>query len=101
MVVDRDHQRPAHQRGLDADTYGTRGCPDDIQERAFRPAWRAHVSPRAALFELGELTDQLRDLEQQIAQNLQLARTAGVSWTQVGRAVGLSKQGAQQRWGRH
>lgn len=29
-----------------------------------------------------------------------VVRTGGASWTQVGRAASLSKQGAQQRWGR-
>jgi len=36
-----------------------------------------------------------------IAENVLLARTAGVSWIQVGRAANLSKRGAHQRWGQH
>ena len=79
--------------------YGTRDCREDVEDRVFLPAWAAHVAPHVALFELDEMTDQLRDLEQRIAEKVQLARSAGASWTQVGRAAGLSKQGAQQRWG--
>ncbi|MGZ4543082.1 MAG: hypothetical protein ACXVXI_08140 [Mycobacteriaceae bacterium] len=47
----------------------------------------------------GELTEQLRTLEQRVGEKVQLARTAGASWAQIGRQAGLSKQGAQQRWG--
>jgi hypothetical protein len=68
-------------------------------EEAFAREWSAHVAPFAALADLDEMTDQLRDLEQRIAEKVQLARAGGASWTQVGRAAGLSKQGAQQRWG--
>jgi hypothetical protein len=45
------------------------------------------------------MSDQLRELEQRITEKVQLARIAGASWTQVGRAAALSKQGAQPRWG--
>ncbi len=54
--------------------------------------------PFAALTDLEQLVDQLRDVETRIAETVRLARTGGASWTQVGRAAGLSKQGAQQRW---
>jgi len=88
-----------HLPAYDDTTDGARDCPETVEERDFYPAWAAHVAPHAALSELDEMTDQLRDLEQQIAQKVLLARTGGASWTQIGRAAGLSKQGAQQRWG--
>lgn len=76
-----------------------RDCPEDIQERDFFPAWEAHVAPFAALTDLEELLEQLHTVETLIAGKVALARTGGASWTQVGRATGVSKQGAQQRWG--
>ncbi len=88
-------QLPAYTDGK----HHTRDCPADVEDRVFAPAWKAHVAPHLALFDLEEMTDQLRSLEQRVVQKVQLARTAGASWTQVGRAAGLSKQGAQQRWG--
>jgi hypothetical protein len=30
---------------------------------------------------------------------VRLARSAGATWTDIGRETGLSRQGAQQRWG--
>lgn len=79
--------------------YGTRDCPESLEDSWAAPEWDAHVAPFAALADLEQLVDQLRDVETSIADKVRLARTGGASWTQVGRAAGLSKQGAQQRWG--
>lgn len=79
--------------------YNSRDCPEEFGDRFFAPAWEAHVAPYVALYDLDELTDQLRDLEQRIVDKVQLARAGGASWAEVGRAAGLSRQGAQQRWG--
>ena len=89
-------QRPAL---ADVKHDGSRDCPEDVEERIFAPAWEAHVAPFAALADLEQLVDQLRDIETSIENKVRLARNGGASWTQVGRAAGLSKQGAQQRWG--
>lgn len=79
--------------------YGTRDCPEEIADRVFAPAWDAHVAPFVALADLEQILDQARDLEQRAGEKVELARAGGASWAQVGRAAGLSKQGAQQRWG--
>ena len=79
--------------------YGTRDCPEDLEDSWAAPEWDAHVAPFAALSDLEQLVDQQRDLETRVADTVRLARAGGASWTQVGRAAGLSKQGAQQRWG--
>jgi hypothetical protein len=78
---------------------GSRDCPEEVEERVFYPAWAAHVAPYTALTDLERLTGQARDLEARIGETVRLARRGGASWAQVGRAAGLSKQGAQQRWG--
>lgn len=87
------------QRPAVGEAGGARDCPEDVEERVFYPAWAAHVAPYAALFDLEQLVDQSRDVEQRIGEKVELARAGGASWAQVGRATGLSKQGAQQRWG--
>ncbi len=86
------------QQAVTETKYGTRNCPEDFEDRVFAPEWSAHVAPFAALTDLEQLVDQLRDVETRIADTVRLARTGGASWAQVGRAAGLSKQGAQQRW---
>jgi hypothetical protein len=68
-------------------------------EAEFAREWSAHVEPFVALYDLEQLVDELRSVESRVEDKVQLARQAGASWSQVGRAAGLSKQGAQQRWG--
>lgn len=87
------------ERAAVGEAGGSRDCPEEVAERVFYPVWAAHVAPYAALFDLEQRTEQARDLEQRIGEKVQLARHGGASWSQVGRAAGLSKQGAQQRWG--
>lgn len=79
--------------------YDTRDCPEDVDDKVFFPAWRVHVGPIVALNELADLAEQLRDLECRVDQQVQHARAAGASWSEIGRELRLSKQGAQQRWG--
>lgn len=79
--------------------YSTRDCPDELTDRVFAPEWQTHVAPFAALTDLDGLIGELRSVETRIAKTVWLARTGGASWAQVGRSTGLTKQGAQQRWG--
>jgi hypothetical protein len=39
-------------------------------------------------------------VEQSIRLQVATARDAGASWAEIGRALGVSKQAAQQRYGR-
>jgi hypothetical protein len=59
--------------------------------------------PRAVPgFELGRLIDAAQvaaDAYAELAQAAHAARQAGSSWTQIGDALGLTRQAAQQRWG--
>ena len=51
--------------------------------------------------ELGRLIDAAHaaaDAERQLAQAAHAARDDGASWTQIGAALGLTRQAAQQRW---
>lgn len=89
-------KRPAH---TDA-RYGTRNCPEDVEERDFAPAWDAHVAPFVSLAELDELANQLRDIENRIGDTVQLAYARGATWDQVARATRMTKRAAVQRWAR-
>jgi hypothetical protein len=90
-------ERPAQNA---PDEPGYRGCDasPDI-EAAFEAEWAAHVAPFTALEDLQQLTAQLHELQARIEDTVRTARSAGASWAQLGRAAGVSKQGAQQRWG--
>ena len=52
--------------------------------------------------ELARLIDAARaaaDADQHLAEAARAARRAGASWSQIGNALGLTRQAAQQRWG--
>lgn len=66
-------QLPAYDDGK----YRSPDCAEDVEERLFYPFWAAHVGPYPALFELDEMTAQLRELEQRIAEKVQPARSVG------------------------
>ena len=69
-------------------------------------AWRAAVRVTKALPRLEELAAALADarrvvegLEEEIAVAVDHLRVDGASWVQIGRALGISRQGARQRFG--
>lgn len=51
-----------------------------------------------SLARLADLQDERRELDAQITLLVRLA-AAGVSWGAIGRALGVSRQGARQRYG--
>jgi len=76
-----------------------RDCPEAVEDAEFRPDWEAHVAPYAALADLPQQWRALRLAEIAVNETVASARHAGASWTDISRAVGMSRQGAQQRWG--
>ncbi len=55
--------------------------------------------PGSELKELLEGADELRRAEERVNKAVRCARAAGASWGQIGDAVGISRQAAQQRFG--
>ena len=55
--------------------------------------------PAAHLARLGQAADGSQHADTVLADAALSARAAGASWTQIGRAVGITRQAAQQRWG--
>lgn len=49
---------------------------------------------------LARAARRARSLETDIAFSVSAARAAGVPWSVIGQALGVSKQAAQQRYGR-
>lgn len=67
-------------------------------EPLFLEVWRRHIAPDLSLHTIGTLGRSLKDLEAQLDDAVEAARSAGVSWDKIGRAFGISRQGAQKRW---
>lgn len=70
---------------------------------AMRSAVGKGTAPRPVPgVELGRLIDAAHaaaQAERQLAYAAHAARDAGASWAQIGDALGLTRQAAQQRWG--
>jgi len=90
--------RGSSRRAATNEEHGDRDCPGEIEDSFIRE-WQTHVAPYVALTDLGHLIDQQRALDNDIEGKVRLARHHGASWSDVGRAAGMTKQGAQQRWG--
>lgn len=91
-------QQPARTApGTPPDGYRDHDAIPEVEE-AFATEWSAHVEPYVALYDLEQLVDELHTIEHRIDDKVQSARQTGASWSQIGRAAGLTKQGAQQRW---
>lgn len=67
-------------------------------EPLFLNVWRRHIAPDLSLHTIRTLGQSLKDLEAQLDDAVATARVAGVSWEKIGRAFGISRQGAQKRW---
>lgn len=65
----------------------------------FAAEWRKHVDPFIGLRDIQRLAGEARETAQQIDAAVGKARENGASWAAIGNAAGLSRQGAQQRWG--
>lgn len=48
--------------------------------------------------EIDRLSRQLQELEKERAQAVMQARALEITWQSIGKAVGMSPQGAHQRW---
>lgn len=62
--------------------------------------WREHAGGQEALARVQHARKQFAAIEQELANAVAIARAAGASWDAIGRAVGISRQSAHERWRR-
>jgi hypothetical protein len=60
----------------------------------------ARPLPGAELADLIDAAQAAADAQHRLGEAARAARHAGASWTQIGDALGLTRQAAQQRWSR-
>jgi hypothetical protein len=95
-------RRPArpHCQGVAAIAYGPialcRSC--DTMRSAVGRTHAPTPLPGAELHQLIAAARALAHAEHHLTHTLRQARAAGASWTQIGDALGISRQAAQQRW---
>ncbi len=97
----RHRQLRPHCQGVAVVTYGpTRLC---AACNAMRSAvGRSNIARPLPGAELTRLIDAARavvEADHELTQAARAARSGGASWSQIGDAVGLTRQAAQHRWG--
>ncbi|SRR5712692_11797607 len=82
-----------------AEHLGGEGIPDEDWwiEVDFGRGPESTADPRYVLKGLGQIR---AGLDREIRQATYVARKAGLSWSAIGEQLGVSKQAAQQRYGR-
>ncbi len=97
----RHRQLRPHCQGVAVVTYGpTRLCATcDALRSSVGRSNVARPLPGAELARLIDAARAVTDADNELTQAARAARAGGASWTQIGDAVGLTRQAAQQRWG--
>lgn len=67
-------------------------------EPLFIERWKQHVAPDLHVHTISTLGDQLKNIEAQLDAAVAAARADGLSWDKIGRAYGITRQGARKRW---
>lgn len=60
--------------------------------------WRRHINPLGALEAVEEAASRHAATGRALDEAIRAARAAGVTWTDVGRATGMTRQSASERW---
>lgn len=71
--------------------------PDSV-EAMMRDEWLAHVRPVAVVGPVAVASLEYDQAGQRLTEAVVLARDAGASWADIGRAAGVSRQSAHERW---
>lgn len=72
----------------------------DLRRSAVGKGTLPRPVPGGALNHLADAAHSSAEADRLLSGAAHAARRAGASWAQIGDAVGLSRQGAQQRWAR-
>jgi hypothetical protein len=67
-------------------------------EDAIGDEWRAHCAPPKAVAAIEEAAAAYTDAARALARAVAAARALEVPWSDVGRAAGVSRQAAHERW---
>lgn len=77
------------------------GDGDDAHEAVLRQLWRSeHVDERDALARITAARSSIEVLERELEDAVSRARAQGASWEAIGRAAGMARQSAHERWGK-
>jgi hypothetical protein len=67
-------------------------------EDAIHDEWKAHIGPSEALLRVEAAAREYSQAGHRLDKTVAAAKAAGASWAAIGRAVGISRQSAHERW---
>jgi hypothetical protein len=77
----------------------SRDCLEQAEEDALMEEWYSeHANPLLRLQAVTQADEDVRDAEGRRVSAIAVAREQGASWSDIGSALGVSKQAAQQRY---
>ena len=72
--------------------------PEGLEDDLVLPQWQAHVAPEDLAVEASRAHREYVRAGQALDQAVAAMRAAGASWGDVGRATGMTRQSANERW---
>lgn len=69
----------------------------DVEE-AVQEEWLVHIAPSEAILGVEAAANEHRRAGHRLDKTVAAAKAAGASWTDIGRAAGISRQAAHERW---
>ena len=72
--------------------------PSGEVEDAIHDEWKAHLGPLEAVAGVEAAAREYNQAGHRLDKTVAAAKAAGASWADIGRAVGISRQSAHQRW---
>lgn len=87
---------PAHRRDYVAPhefAYASNEVEDAIHDE-----WKAHIAPSEAVLGVEAAAREYAQAAHRLDKTVAAAKAAGASWADIGRAVGISRQSAHERW---
>lgn len=73
---------------------------DEPTDAGIHAEWQAHVAPLAAIEVVEDAAARARETAEALDESVRAARAAGASWLYIGRATGMTRQSAHERWRR-
>jgi hypothetical protein len=73
---------------------------DEPEEARVMDEWREHIAPFTRVEAVAEAAVGWRRASLALDDAVQTARLAGASWADIGNAVGITRQSANERWSR-
>jgi hypothetical protein len=93
-----DQDRAAGRFYAEDDVAEFLGDREDVEKLALA-LWDAHRKPGEALRMIEAAAEAHARTRRELDAAVAAGRTTGASWADVGRAVGISRQSARERWG--